>query len=321
LNNIYIAGSSGATWNGPGDVAPLNAYTEDFDIAIIKLNSAGAYQWHTFYGSTADDYGYGISLDPAANIHVVGSSYATWNGPGEVAPLNPYTGGVDIAILKLNSAGTYQWHTFYGSSSEDQGRGIALDPASNIYVSAYSFATWNGPEGAVPLNPYTGGSDIAVIKMSEASAPAPPPPPPPLVTPPAPRASPQLPPADIRLHNFSVNPGQVQAGQPVTVLANVVNSGVSSGSYNVALRINGKVEQQRMVEVSPGAAYPVKFTVTKSQPGTYDVAVEGQKASFTVLGADTSRAPASGGLIALIAMLVLVLATAVVLVMTFRRPA
>jgi hypothetical protein len=147
--------------------------------------------------------------------------------------------------------------------------------------------------------------------------------PPPL--PSQPRASPpppQLPPADVRLNGLHVSPGQTQAGQPVTVLANVVNNGVSSGSYNVALRINGKVEQQRTVEVSPGTAYPVKFTVTKTQPGTYDVAIEGQRASFTVVGGSgASSAPASGGLIALIVMVVLILATAVVLMIAFRRPA
>jgi len=139
---------------------------------------------------------------------------------------------------------------------------------------------------------------------------------------PSPPHTSQLPPADIRLHNISVSPGQTQSGQPVTVLANVVNNGASSGSYNVALKINGKVEQQRMVEVSPGSAYPVKFTVTRSEPGTYNVAIDGQSTSFTVVaGGGTSGAPASGGLIALIVMVVMLLATAVVLMVTFRRPA
>ena len=139
-----------------------------------------------------------------------------------------------------------------------------------------------------------------------------------------PRASPsppQLPPADVQLHKISVSPGQAQAGQPVTVLANVVNNGASAGSYNVALNINGKVEQQRTVEVSPGTAYPVKFTVTKSEPGTYDVAIDGQRTSFIVVGSDASGAPVDGSLIALIAMAVLILATAVVLAMSFRRTA
>ena len=103
------------------------------------------------------------------------------------------------------------------------------------------------------------------------------------------------------------------------MLASVVNNGASSGSYNVMLRINGKVEQQRTVEVSPGTAYPVRFTVTKSQPGKYDVAIEGQRTSFMVVGDGASRAPASGGLIAILVMSVLVVATAVMLILTFRR--
>lgn len=118
----------------------------------------------------------------------------------------------------------------------------------------------------------------------------PPPPPPAPPTPSARRVSPsppqpQLPPADVRLRSISVSPSQTQTGQPVTILANMVNSGASSGSYNVALRINGRVEQQRTIEVSPGAAYPVKFIVTKSQPGTYTVNIGDQKSSFIVTGA------------------------------------
>jgi hypothetical protein len=136
---------------------------------------------------------------------------------------------------------------------------------------------------------------------------------------PAPRASASppslnwLPPADVRLRNISISPGETQAGQTVTVLANVVNNGASSGSYNVALVINGRVEQQRTVEVSPGAAYPVKFTVTKAQPGTYTVNIGDQKSSFIILG--TGNKPSGGmgeGILlvvvtAVIAMLVLLL--------------
>ena len=61
--------------------------------------------------------------------------------------------------------------------------------------------------------------------------------------------------------------------------------------------------------------------MTKSQPGTYNVAIEGQRASFTVVGGGAPGASASGGLIALIAMAVLILATAVVLMISFRRTA
>jgi hypothetical protein len=58
-------------------------------------------------------------------------------------------------------------------------------------------------------------------------------------------------PAQIQLQYLSVSPQQAAAGQPVTVLTNVVNTGDEAGSYNVVLKINGQMEQSRMVSVGP----------------------------------------------------------------------
>ena len=82
---------------------------------MLKLNSSGAYQWHTFYGSRGYDGGSGIAVDGSGNVYVTGYSNATWNGPAGSSPLHAYSGDDDIFVLKLNSSGAYQWHTFYGS--------------------------------------------------------------------------------------------------------------------------------------------------------------------------------------------------------------
>ena len=133
---------------------------------------------------------------------------------------------------------------------------------------------------------------------------------------------PQLKPAQMSLQYLSVNPQQTSASQPVTISTNVVNTGDETGNLNVALKINGQVEQARMVSVGPRVAQPVKFTVTRAQPGTYTVDVGGQKSSFTILGAGgTTNTHSSGGLIVLVVMTVLILAAAVVLMMSFRRTA
>lgn len=149
------------------------------------------------------------------------------------------------------------------------------------------------------------------------------------ITPPAPPPSPPSPsPTLPRLltptlatQYLSVNPSQIYAGQPVTISTNVVNTGGDTGNYNVALKINGQEEQTRMVSVGPGASYPVKFTITRSQPGTYTVNIDSQQSSFTILGAGSSTGShQSGGLIAFLIMGALVLATAVALILTYRRP-
>src|SRR3990172_9479649 len=108
--NVYVTGRSNATWNGPAAQSPLNAYSGsgNGDIVVLKLNTGGAYQWHTFYGSANDDNGYGIAVDAGGNVYVTGGSFATWG-----TPLNAYSGDYYIVVLKLNTSGAYQWHTFY----------------------------------------------------------------------------------------------------------------------------------------------------------------------------------------------------------------
>jgi|GEM_PF-3191992 len=163
-------------------------------------------------------------------------------------------------------------------------------------------------------------ADLTGAVFASGTPPSPPPPPPP--PPPKPRVSPTPPrplnPAQLSLRYLSVNPQQTSANQPVTITTNVVNGGDQAGNYNVALTINGQMEQQKMVSVGPQGTQPVKFTVTKAQPGTYTVDIGGQRGSFVVLGAGgTAGAPMNGGLIAILIIGLLVIATVVVLL--FRR--
>ena len=66
---------------------------------------------------------------------------------------------------------TYQWHTFYGSAGGSEvGYGMAVDGSGNVYVTGYSYATWDGDGGAAPLHAYSGGFDIFVLKLTSSGA-------------------------------------------------------------------------------------------------------------------------------------------------------
>ncbi|MBU0492574.1 MAG: SBBP repeat-containing protein [Chloroflexi bacterium] len=175
-SDVYVAGYSGASWQGDGvsgPTDPIHTHSGSNDIAVLKLTSDGAYQWHTFYGSgSSDDCGRGIVLDSSSNVYVAGYSNATWDGPlpGDT-PLHDYTGDYDIAVLKLTNVGTYEWHTFYGSSTWDYGRAIAVDGSDNVYVAGYSRGTWDGPNLTdTPIHAYSGNNDIAVLKLENTGA-------------------------------------------------------------------------------------------------------------------------------------------------------
>ena len=76
----------------------------DYDVFVLKLSSHGAYQWHTFYGSSTGNYGYGIALDDKGNVYVTGSG-PTWQGDGGADSLHTGSGGGDIFVLKLTPEG------------------------------------------------------------------------------------------------------------------------------------------------------------------------------------------------------------------------
>ena len=166
--NIYLVGESTDSWLGPGDTPPLHAHSgSDYDIVVVKLDPDGAYQWHTFYGGSDYDEGISIALNTNGAIFVSGRSRSNWLGDSAVQPLHAYTGDNDIAVLKLNSAGQYQWHTFYGSTaSDDVGMDIAVDSQGDVLIAGYSNASWLGDGSAPAIHPYSGTNDITLLKLS-----------------------------------------------------------------------------------------------------------------------------------------------------------
>lgn len=151
-NNIYITGFSESTW---GD-SPINPHAGSNDAFVAKLNNSGVLQWHTFLGGAADDEAYDIAIDASGNSYIVGGSDSGWG-----SPLNLHAGGRDAFVVKLNSSGVYQWHTYLGGGTTDTSNGIALDGNTNIYISGVSLASWK-----TPLNPHAGGLDAFAAKLN-----------------------------------------------------------------------------------------------------------------------------------------------------------
>ncbi|MCG8427639.1 MAG: IPTL-CTERM sorting domain-containing protein [Chromatiales bacterium] len=169
--NLYVAGHSAVGWNNPVDSSsPLNAYAGSFDMVILKLDSSGALQWHTFYGSVGSDYANAMVMDTAGNLYLAGVSGASWDNPFDLSsPLNAYAGGYEMVLLKLNSSGVLQWHTFYGSYTHDYFNALAVDTAGNLTAAGYSYTGWG-----VPVNAFSegdggsGSEDIVVARLTAA---------------------------------------------------------------------------------------------------------------------------------------------------------
>ncbi len=154
--NVYVGGSSRITWG-----SPINPYTGTFDNAFVaKLNNAGTLQWNTFVGSASWTLGYAITANSAGDTFLTGYGGASWG-----TPVNAHAGGDDGFVIKLNTNGAAQWHTFFGSSSTDRGAAITMDSGGNLYVAGTSWAAWGTPENA-----YAGGGEAFAVKLDAAGA-------------------------------------------------------------------------------------------------------------------------------------------------------
>lgn len=123
----------------------------------------------TFFGGIGSDEGFAIAIDAAGAAYVTGTTYS--NNFNTFAPLQTINRGgkFDAFVTKINAAGTgIVYSTYLGGSSEDEGRGIAVDASGNAYIAGITnssdFNTRN------PLQPtITGLTEDAFITKVNAN--------------------------------------------------------------------------------------------------------------------------------------------------------
>jgi len=91
------------------------------------------------------------------------------------------------------------------------------------------------------------------------------------------------PPAEFVLSNLNITPTEVKPGKEVTISVEVTNIGGREGRRTVSLLVNQVLEQTKQITLAPGQTEVVTFTVTRDEPGSYTVEVNGLTKGFTVV--------------------------------------
>jgi hypothetical protein len=283
----------------PNDSNSLESGASSTTANVLLANPVATFK-NTIVANNIPENGYNDGGEVDSLGHNLDSENTCgFNGTGDLRNTNPLlgplqdNGGPTFTCALLEDSPAIDAGDNNGAPDTDQ-RGISRPQGTAVDIGAYEFVPTEVPEAEAhpSVSPSTN-----TLNWTR-----------------------NLNPPTMSVQFVSINPRQTTANQPVTISTNVVNTGDQGGNFNAVLKINGQVEQTRMVSVGPMASQPIKFTVTKTEPGTYSVDIGGQTGSFIIPGTGSHQAPVSAGLIAFILLSVLILATIMVLLLS-RRPA
>jgi uncharacterized protein (TIGR03437 family) len=167
--NAYVSGYTLSTdFNTKDPIQTTNR--GGLDGFVTKINSAGsALVYSTYLGGGGDDLSYGLTVDAAGNVYLTGVTESA-----DFPTRSPYQsvrkGSSDAFATKINASGTdLLYSSYFGGDGADFGRGIAIDTASNIYLTGDS--TSRNLPTKDPLQPANRGfSDAFIAKLNAAGS-------------------------------------------------------------------------------------------------------------------------------------------------------
>ncbi len=166
--NIYIAGDFDGTADFDPGTGTFNlTSTGEYDVYVLKLDSAGNFIWAKSFGGPDYDNGWSIRVDTNGNIYTTGDFSATADfdpgtGTYNLTPVGHY----DVFVQKMDTNGNFLWAKSFGSNNWDQGITIEVDVNGDVYTygifsDTTDFDPGTGTFNLTPVN----GSDTFVQKM------------------------------------------------------------------------------------------------------------------------------------------------------------
>ncbi|MGE3800086.1 MAG: SBBP repeat-containing protein, partial [Candidatus Kapaibacterium sp.] len=136
-SNVLVAGRIEGTTNFNGK--SVTGVGEN-DVVLVKYSSSGEVQWVKSAGGSGMDWGNGVAVDAQGNSYVVGyfSGTATF-GTQQVTSAGNY----DIFIASYSPNGDVRWVKSAGGSGQDEGYGVGVDAAGDVYITGIAIGNIN----------------------------------------------------------------------------------------------------------------------------------------------------------------------------------
>ena len=119
--------------------------------------------WSKRFGGAADDVGHDVAIDTSGNIATTGYFNGSVDFGGGALVSTAMSN--DIYIAKYDTAGAHLWSKRFGDAADQHGRGVAFDPAGNVFASGPFSGAVDFGGGALAS---AGLDDIFLVKLDPA---------------------------------------------------------------------------------------------------------------------------------------------------------
>jgi hypothetical protein len=141
-DDIFIAGYVSVAL--PGQIHAGNS-----DAFLRKYDADGTELWTEQFGSSAADYGRGVTIDANGDVSVVGYTEGTLPGqPGGTGP--------DGFIRKFTNDGAEQWTMQTGFPGSEYAFSISADAFGDLFIAGYTYGSLPGQASSGNLDAYVG---------------------------------------------------------------------------------------------------------------------------------------------------------------------
>jgi len=132
--NVYVTGNTNSpSWVSGGWNTTANGSCDGY---VVKLSPLLGHTWSTYVGGTSTDFAYSLVTDEEGSVYVTGDTRSSgWATGGWDTTLG---GSSDGYVVKLDDAGAHVWSTHLGGDQSDEGYGVAVDAAGNVYAVGFT---------------------------------------------------------------------------------------------------------------------------------------------------------------------------------------
>ena len=155
--NVYVTGTSNATWQGDNNADPIHPYSGEADIFVLKLGATESPPLWEYPVPTENSQPYGITVDSDNDV------WFTESKGNQIGRLTPASGGAALSVRSTLAVTITEYPIPTPNSAPSD---IVLGPDGNLWFTEYVGNKIGRitPAGAIteyPL-PQTGSAPIAI---------------------------------------------------------------------------------------------------------------------------------------------------------------